>query len=71
MSAFKDKDPRIHGIQTQIRVVPNFPKEGFTPSLRSLFFRLFIIIDEERFISIFYFDFDFVFCFVFFFLIYH
>ncbi|KDP25639.1 hypothetical protein JCGZ_20795 [Jatropha curcas] len=28
MSAYRDEDPRIHGIQTKIRVVPNFPKEG-------------------------------------------
>ncbi|GKV38077.1 hypothetical protein SLEP1_g46025 [Rubroshorea leprosula] len=28
MSAYRDKDPRIHGIQTTIRVVPNFPKQG-------------------------------------------
>ncbi|KAK5777563.1 adenine phosphoribosyltransferase 4 isoform X1 [Gossypium arboreum] len=26
MSAYRDKDPRIHGIQSKIRVVPNFPK---------------------------------------------
>ncbi|XP_050229719.1 adenine phosphoribosyltransferase 3 [Mercurialis annua] len=28
MSAYRDEDPRIHGIQTKIRVVPNFPKPG-------------------------------------------
>ncbi|KAI6702257.1 hypothetical protein NL676_011393 [Syzygium grande] len=28
MSAYKDNDPRIHGIKTRIRVVPNFPKPG-------------------------------------------
>ncbi|XP_040939439.1 adenine phosphoribosyltransferase 3 isoform X2 [Gossypium hirsutum] len=28
MSAYRDKDPRIHGIQSKIRVVPNFPKPG-------------------------------------------
>lgn len=28
MSALKDEDPRIHGIKTKIRVVPNFPKPG-------------------------------------------
>ncbi|MCL7034655.1 hypothetical protein MKW94_005947 [Papaver nudicaule] len=28
MSACKNQDPRIHGIQTKIRVVPNFPKPG-------------------------------------------
>ncbi|PON92978.1 Adenine phosphoribosyl transferase [Trema orientale] len=28
MSAYKDEDPRIHGIKTKIRVVPNFPKPG-------------------------------------------
>lgn len=28
MSACKDQDPRIHGIKTKIRVVPNFPKPG-------------------------------------------
>ncbi|BFG31444.1 hypothetical protein CerSpe_177180 [Prunus speciosa] len=28
MSVFKDEDPRIHGIKTKIRVVPNFPKPG-------------------------------------------
>ncbi|XP_022156477.1 adenine phosphoribosyltransferase 3-like [Momordica charantia] len=28
MSAYRDEDPRIHGIRTQIRVVPNFPQPG-------------------------------------------
>ncbi|XP_023550317.1 adenine phosphoribosyltransferase 3-like isoform X1 [Cucurbita pepo subsp. pepo] len=28
MSAYKDEDPRIHGIRTKIRVVPNFPQPG-------------------------------------------
>ncbi|KAL3362102.1 hypothetical protein AABB24_014787 [Solanum stoloniferum] len=28
MSACKDQDPRIHAIQSRIRVVPNFPKPG-------------------------------------------
>ncbi|WVZ11415.1 hypothetical protein V8G54_015945 [Vigna mungo] len=28
MSAYKDQDPRLHGIKTKIRVVPNFPKSG-------------------------------------------
>ncbi|KAF5729869.1 adenine phosphoribosyltransferase 4-like [Tripterygium wilfordii] len=28
MSAYTDKDPRIHGIKNKIRVVPNFPKPG-------------------------------------------
>ncbi|KAI3918694.1 hypothetical protein MKX01_042014 [Papaver californicum] len=28
MSVCKGQDPRIHGIQTKIRVVPNFPKPG-------------------------------------------
>ncbi|KAF5478463.1 hypothetical protein F2P56_005022 [Juglans regia] len=28
MSACRDEDPRIHGIKTKIRVVPNFPKAG-------------------------------------------
>ncbi|KAK2426100.1 Adenine phosphoribosyltransferase 3 [Trifolium repens] len=28
MSAYTDQDPRLHGIKTQIRVVPNFPKSG-------------------------------------------
>lgn len=28
MSACKDKDPRINGIKTTIRVVPDFPKPG-------------------------------------------
>ncbi|RXH97305.1 hypothetical protein DVH24_035973 [Malus domestica] len=28
MSVLKDEDPRIHGIKTKIRVVPNFPKPG-------------------------------------------
>lgn len=28
MSAYRDEDPRIHGIETKIRVVPNFPKPG-------------------------------------------
>ncbi|XP_022737664.1 adenine phosphoribosyltransferase 4-like isoform X2 [Durio zibethinus] len=28
MSAYRDKDPRIDGIQSKIRVVPNFPKPG-------------------------------------------
>lgn len=28
MSATKDEDPRIHGIASSIRVVPNFPKPG-------------------------------------------
>ncbi|KAK2649119.1 hypothetical protein Ddye_016608 [Dipteronia dyeriana] len=28
MSAYRDQDPRIHGIQTKIRVVPDFPKQG-------------------------------------------
>ncbi|XP_031393916.1 adenine phosphoribosyltransferase 3-like isoform X2 [Punica granatum] len=28
MSAYKDKDPRIHGIKARIRVVPDFPKPG-------------------------------------------
>ncbi|KAJ8626578.1 hypothetical protein MRB53_019885 [Persea americana] len=28
MSATKDEDPRIHGISSSIRVVPNFPKPG-------------------------------------------
>ncbi|KAG6637017.1 hypothetical protein CIPAW_11G151400 [Carya illinoinensis] len=28
MSACRDEDPRIHGIKTKIRVVPNFPKPG-------------------------------------------
>ncbi|KAJ0048672.1 adenine phosphoribosyltransferase 4-like isoform X1 [Pistacia vera] len=28
MSAYKDKDPRINGIKTTIRVVPDFPKPG-------------------------------------------
>ncbi|KAG9452386.1 hypothetical protein H6P81_005290 [Aristolochia fimbriata] len=28
MSAWKDKDPRINGIASSIRVVPNFPKPG-------------------------------------------
>ncbi|CAI0480300.1 unnamed protein product [Linum tenue] len=28
MSAVKDEDPRIDGIKTKIRVVPNFPKPG-------------------------------------------
>ncbi|WCJ25975.1 Adenine phosphoribosyltransferase 3 [Euphorbia peplus] len=28
MSASKDEDPRLHAIQSQIRVVPNFPKPG-------------------------------------------
>ena len=30
MSACKDQDPRINGIKTKIRVVPNFPKPGFS-----------------------------------------
>ncbi|KAK9276078.1 hypothetical protein L1049_005609 [Liquidambar formosana] len=28
MSAYRDEDPRINGIKTKIRVVPNFPKPG-------------------------------------------
>ncbi|XP_021901852.1 adenine phosphoribosyltransferase 3 isoform X1 [Carica papaya] len=28
MSALRDEDPRIHGIKTKIRVVPDFPKPG-------------------------------------------
>ncbi|XP_040988447.1 adenine phosphoribosyltransferase 3-like [Juglans microcarpa x Juglans regia] len=28
MSACREEDPRIHGIKTKIRVVPNFPKPG-------------------------------------------
>ncbi|RXI01162.1 hypothetical protein DVH24_001396 [Malus domestica] len=28
MLVLKDEDPRIHGIKTKIRVVPNFPKPG-------------------------------------------
>lgn len=28
MSAIEDEDPRIHGIRTKIRVVPDFPKPG-------------------------------------------
>ncbi|KAH7514134.1 hypothetical protein FEM48_Zijuj11G0056600 [Ziziphus jujuba var. spinosa] len=28
MSAYRVQDPRIHGIKTKIRVVPNFPKPG-------------------------------------------
>ncbi|XP_020217520.1 adenine phosphoribosyltransferase 4 [Cajanus cajan] len=28
MSAYKDQDPRLHGIKTKIRVVPDFPKSG-------------------------------------------
>ncbi|CAN6579410.1 unnamed protein product [Malus baccata var. baccata] len=28
MSVLKNEDPRIHGIKTKIRVVPNFPKPG-------------------------------------------
>ncbi|KAJ0960228.1 hypothetical protein J5N97_001940 [Dioscorea zingiberensis] len=28
MSAFQDKDPRVEGIASSIRVVPNFPKPG-------------------------------------------
>ncbi|GAU20733.1 hypothetical protein TSUD_231470 [Trifolium subterraneum] len=28
MSAYTNQDPRLHGIKTQIRVVPNFPKSG-------------------------------------------
>ncbi|KAK4260433.1 hypothetical protein QN277_003548 [Acacia crassicarpa] len=28
MSDYRDEDPRIHGIRTKIRVVPNFPKPG-------------------------------------------
>ncbi|CAI9095900.1 OLC1v1031937C1 [Oldenlandia corymbosa var. corymbosa] len=28
MSAYQDNDPRIHAIQSRIRVVPNFPKPG-------------------------------------------
>lgn len=28
MSAYTDEDPRLHGIKTKIRVVPNFPKSG-------------------------------------------
>ncbi|KAK7822584.1 adenine phosphoribosyltransferase 3 [Quercus suber] len=28
MSAYRDEDPRIQGIKTKIRVVPNFPKPG-------------------------------------------
>ena len=28
MSTYRDEDPRIHGIKTKIRVVPNFPKQG-------------------------------------------
>lgn len=47
MSAYRDEDPRIHAIKTQIRVVPNFPKPGLLPLyLVSVFFlfRLFIFI---------------------------
>ncbi|CAI8589178.1 unnamed protein product [Vicia faba] len=28
MSAYTNQDPRLHGIKTKIRVVPNFPKSG-------------------------------------------
>ncbi|RYR10601.1 hypothetical protein Ahy_B05g079045 [Arachis hypogaea] len=28
MSAYRDEDPRLHGIKTKIRVVPHFPKSG-------------------------------------------
>ncbi|XP_028779073.1 adenine phosphoribosyltransferase 4 [Neltuma alba] len=28
MSGYRDEDPRINGIRTKIRVVPNFPKPG-------------------------------------------
>ncbi|KAF7810126.1 adenine phosphoribosyltransferase 3 [Senna tora] len=28
MSSLTHDDPRIHGIKTKIRVVPNFPKPG-------------------------------------------
>lgn len=28
MSVCREEDPRIHGIKTKIRVVPNFPKPG-------------------------------------------
>uniref|UniRef100_A0A9I9CLP5 adenine phosphoribosyltransferase n=1 Tax=Cucumis melo TaxID=3656 RepID=A0A9I9CLP5_CUCME len=28
MSAYRDEDPRIHGIRTKIRVVPDFPQPG-------------------------------------------
>lgn len=42
MSATKDQDPRIHGISSSIRVVPNFPKPGLLPISISLFFQLFI-----------------------------
>ncbi|RVW50671.1 Adenine phosphoribosyltransferase 3 [Vitis vinifera] len=38
MSACKDQDPRIHGIKTKIRVVPNFPKPGFSSFDRPFFF---------------------------------
>ena len=43
MSAYKDQEPRLHGIKTKIRVVPNFPKSGsFCPFLIfSLFFLCF------------------------------
>jgi hypothetical protein len=33
MSAYTDQDPRLHGIKTQIRVVPNFPKSGLFSTL--------------------------------------
>ncbi|MED6106873.1 hypothetical protein PIB30_008568 [Stylosanthes scabra] len=28
MSAYREEDPRLHGIKTKIRVVPHFPKSG-------------------------------------------
>lgn len=37
MSDYTNEDPRIHGIRTKIRVVPNFPKPG-------LFFLLVLLL---------------------------
>jgi len=46
MSVYKDQDPRLHGIKTKIRVVPNFPKSGsFSPYLIfSFFFFVFFLL---------------------------
>lgn len=36
MSAWEEKDPRVNGIASSIRVVPNFPKPGAPSSTRDL-----------------------------------
>lgn len=48
MSAYRDKDPRIHGIQSKIRVVPNFPKPGSSVPSFLFFIFLFCKIKIEK-----------------------